>query len=160
GAVAHAETLHGRVVDKASREPVGGATIAIGGELAASADDGTFIVALPRGRYTLVVSADWLDTVELPVLLDHDRELRGGVSEKAAPAGETIEVTGIAPTAVGDIKVDAKLARSVPGGGDAAKIVQSLPAVARPSAGSTEIVVWGAAPRDTRVFVDGVPVPA
>ena len=26
--------------------------------------------------------------------------------------------------------------------------------------GSTEIVVWGAAPQDTRMFVDGVPVPA
>ena len=48
----------------------------------------------------------------------------------------------------------------MPGGGDAAKVVQSLPAVARPSAGSTEIVVWGAAPNETRVFVDGVPVPA
>jgi hypothetical protein len=37
--------------------------------------------------------------------------------------------------------------------------VQSLPAVARTSAGSTDIVVWGAAPNETRVFVDGVPVP-
>jgi len=159
-AVAHAETLRGTVVDKASHKPVGGATITIGGEIAASDDDGLFTVTLPRGRYTLEVSADWLETVKLPVVLDRDRDVTIEVTEKVAPTGETIEVVDIAPSAVGDIKVDAKLARSVPGGGDAAKVVQSLPAVARPSAGSTEIVVWGAAPRDTRVFVDGVPVPA
>src|SRR6185312_1255575 len=158
-AVAHAETLRGTVVDKASHAPVGGATITIGSEIAASGDDGVFTVTLPRGRYTLEVSADWLETVKLPIVLDRDRDVTIEVTEKAAPTGETIEVVDIAPSAVGDIKVDAKLARSVPGGGDAAKVVQSLPAVARPSAGSTEIVVWGAAPRDTRVFVDGVPVP-
>jgi hypothetical protein len=32
--------------------------------------------------------------------------------------------------------------------------------VARPPPGSGDLVVWGAAPEDTRVFVDGVPVPA
>src|SRR5205823_10742114 len=79
--------------------------------------------------------------------------------DPAENAGEQIEITDVAPTAIGEIKVDAKFARAVPGG-DTAKIVQSLPSVARPSAGSTEIVVWGAAPHDTRVFVDGVPVTA
>lgn len=159
-AVAHAETLRGTVVDKTSKQPVGGATILIGGELAASSDDGTFTVTLPRGRYTLEVTADWLEPAKLPLVLDRDIDLTIEVTEKAAPSGETIEVVDIAPSAVGETRVDAKFARTVPGGGDAAKVVQSLPAVARPSAGSTEIVVWGAAPRDTRVFVDGVPVPA
>jgi hypothetical protein len=159
-AVAHAETLRGTIVDKTSKQPVGGATITIGSELAASGDDGTFAVTLPRGRYTVEVTADWLEPTTLPVVLDHDLDLTIEVTEKAAPSGEQIEVVDIAPSAVGETRVDAKFARTVPGGGDAAKVVQSLPAVARPSAGSTEIVVWGAAPRDTRVFVDGVPVPA
>lgn len=159
-AVAHAETLRGKILDRATQQPVGGATITIGNELAASSDDGTFEVTLPRGRYVLEVSADWLEPTHVTVVLDRDRTVEVLVAQKASPTGETIEVVDIAPSAVGDIKVDAKLARSVPGGGDAAKVVQSLPAVARPSAGSTEIVVWGAAPRDTRVFVDGVPVPA
>jgi hypothetical protein len=158
-AVAHAETLHGTIVDKATRKPVGGATITVGSELAASDDDGTFTLELRRGHYTVIVTADWLETAKLPVVLDRDREITIEVTEKAAPSGETIDVVDIAPSAVGETRVDAKFARSVPGGGDAVKIVQSLPAVARPSAGSTEVVVWGAAPRDTRVFVDGVPVP-
>jgi outer membrane receptor protein involved in Fe transport len=43
--------------------------------------------------------------------------------------------------------------------GDAPSIVDSLPGVARTSPGSGQIVVWGAAPQDTRVYVDGIPVP-
>jgi hypothetical protein len=51
-------------------------------------------------------------------------------------------------------------ARRAPGThGDALSIVDSLPGVARTSPGSGQIVVWGAAPQDTRVFVDGIPVP-
>ncbi|HEY4059365.1 MAG TPA: TonB-dependent receptor plug domain-containing protein [Kofleriaceae bacterium] len=73
---------------------------------------------------------------------------------------ETIVVHDIQPSAPGQTKVDAETARQMPGGGDAAKIVQSLPGVARPPAGSADIVVWGAASNETRVFVDGVPVPA
>jgi hypothetical protein len=159
-AVAQAETLRGTVVAKATHEPVSGVTVTVGNELAATGDDGRFEMTLARGRYTVVVTADWLEPAKLPVMLDRDREVTIEVTEKAAPSGETIEVVDIAPSAVGETRVDAKFARSVPGGGDAAKIVQSLPAVARPSAGSAEIVVWGAAPNDTRVFVDGVPMPA
>jgi len=58
--------------------------------------------------------------------------------------------------------ISSKEARDVPGTqGDAAKIVQMMPGVARPSfGGSGQLVVWGAAPEDTRVYVDGVEVPA
>jgi len=31
--------------------------------------------------------------------------------------------------------------------------------VARAAAGSGQLIVWGAAPEDTRVYIDGVPVP-
>lgn len=44
--------------------------------------------------------------------------------------------------------------------GDAAKVIQSLPSVARPAFGGGQIVVWGASPSDTRVYVDGVEIPA
>ena len=44
--------------------------------------------------------------------------------------------------------------------GDALKVVQSLPGVARSSIGGGQIVVWGSAPKDTRVYVDGVEIPA
>jgi hypothetical protein len=150
--------LRGTVIDRVSRQPVGGAVIEIGGELVASGDDGGFTVALAPGAYTLIVTAPWLVSVRRAVHVGSDRELTIEVDLAAVPAGEQIEVIDVAPTAPGETRVSARLARALPGGGDAAKIVQALPAVARPPAGSAEIVVWGAAPHDTRVFVDGVPV--
>jgi hypothetical protein len=158
--IAHAGVLHGTVVEQASGQPVAGAVITVGSELAASGDDGTFEIELAPGAYTAVVTADWLEPANHRIVISDGRtEVTISVRVRAAPSGETIEISDIAPTAVGDVRVDAALARTVPGGGDAGKIVQSLPAVARPSTGTTEVVVWGAAPRDTRIFVDGVPVP-
>jgi hypothetical protein len=55
----------------------------------------------------------------------------------------------------------AEVAASVPGTeGDPLKAVLALPGVVRPSFGLGPLIVWGAAPRDTRVYVDGVPIPA
>jgi hypothetical protein len=44
--------------------------------------------------------------------------------------------------------------------GDAAVAAQMLPGVAREPAGSGQIVVWGAAPNETRLLLDGIEVPA
>src|SRR5690606_31626805 len=56
--------------------------------------------------------------------------------------------------------VEASDAKRVAGTqGDVLKIVENLPGVARATAGSGRVVVWGAAPEDTRVYVDGVRVP-
>ncbi|MDB4955327.1 MAG: TonB family protein / TonB-dependent receptor [Myxococcales bacterium] len=156
-----AEILRGKIIDRTTRQPVAGALVISGAELSVSADDGGFTLTLAPGAHTIQVTADWLlphsSSVKLAAGTTTDVTID---VEPAETAGEQIEVIDLAPSAVGETKVDAKFARAVPGGGDAGKIIQSLPAVARPSAGSTEIVVWGAAPRDTRVFVDGVPVPA
>jgi hypothetical protein len=58
------------------------------------------------------------------------------------------------------VAVTAGVARRVPGtGGDVIKVVESMPGVARAAAGSGQLVVWGAAPDDTRVYVDGVRIP-
>jgi TonB family protein len=57
-------------------------------------------------------------------------------------------------------KIEADEGRRVAGTqGDVLKIVENLPGVARATAGSSAIVVWGAAPEDTRVYVDGMRVP-
>lgn len=158
--VAYADTLHGTVVDKTTKEPVAGAIVTIADQLLATDDAGAFTAELPAGKYTLDVTAEWLTPVKQPVTLHGELSITIEVEAAAKVGGETIEVIDIAPTQIGETRVDAKLARAVPGGGDAAKVVQALPAVARPPAGSAEIVVWGAAPRDTRVFVEGVPVPS
>lgn len=84
-------------------------------------------------------------------------------SPAAAPAEDSVVVKGrrVAPPAGGTTAVDPDEARQVPGtAGDPAVAAQSLPAVARPSLGTSELVVWGAAGSETRVLVDGVPIPA
>lgn len=159
-ALASAEIIRGTIVDGKTKQPVGGVVITAGSELAASADDGTFTMDLPLGAITLVIDAPFITTKKQPIVVKPGLVLAIEVDETEELKGETVIVEGIAPTAPGETRVDAKTARIVPGGGDAAKVVQSLPAVARPPTGSSEIVVWGAAPRDTRVFVDGVPVSA
>jgi TonB family protein len=44
-------------------------------------------------------------------------------------------------------------------GGDAIKVVENLPGVARTAVGSGALVVWGASAEDTRIYVDGVRIP-
>ena len=56
--------------------------------------------------------------------------------------------------------VQAEQATRIPGTqGDVLKVVENLPGVARAAAGSGALVVWGSAPTDTRVYVEGVRVP-
>ncbi|MDB4943152.1 MAG: TonB family protein / TonB-dependent receptor [Labilithrix sp.] len=62
---------------------------------------------------------------------------------------------------VRETTISARDARVVAGSqGDVLKVLQNLPGVARPPLASTEIVVWGASPRETRIYIDGVDVPA
>lgn len=57
-------------------------------------------------------------------------------------------------------RADASVARQLPGTqGDAVRVVESLPGIGRSTFGSGELVVWGASPDMSRVYVDGVPIP-
>ncbi len=80
----------------------------------------------------------------------------------AAPP-DTIEVRGRphARRETNQTTIRAEQARRVAGTqGDVLKVVQNLPGVSRPPVASGQIVVWGSAPRDTRIYVDGVDIPA
>jgi TonB family protein len=81
----------------------------------------------------------------------------------AAASGDDLEIVVVAPplrrTTV-STEVRADEARVVPGtSGDVLRVVESLPGVARSAAGAGQLIVWGASPEDTRVYVDGVRVP-
>ncbi len=81
----------------------------------------------------------------------------------AAGEDEDEEIVVTAPRLkkqVVSTEVQATQATRVPGTqGDVLKVVENLPGVARAAAGSSSLVVWGSAPQDTRVYVDGVHVP-
>ncbi|MFO0740781.1 MAG: TonB-dependent receptor [Labilithrix sp.] len=60
-----------------------------------------------------------------------------------------------------DYSVRAEQAKKVAGTqGDVLKVIQNLPGISRPPVASGQIIVWGSAPKDTRVYVDGVDIPA
>ncbi|HSO41020.1 MAG TPA: TonB-dependent receptor, partial [Labilithrix sp.] len=76
---------------------------------------------------------------------------------------DTIEVRGRprARRETNQTTISAEQARKVAGTqGDVLKVVQNLPGVSRPPVASGQIVVWGSAPRETRIYVDGVDIPA
>ena len=60
-----------------------------------------------------------------------------------------------------ETRIRTEEARRVPGTqGDTLKVVQNLPGVGRSALGSGALIVWGSAPNETRVVVDGVEIPA
>lgn len=77
--------------------------------------------------------------------------------------GEVIVIEDSAPPPrdnAAETRVDAGDAARVAGvRGDAVKAVQTLGGVARAAAGADGIIVWGASPADTRLYVDDIPVP-
>lgn len=76
---------------------------------------------------------------------------------------DDLEIVVVAPALQREAtstKVTAEEARKVPGtSGDVVRVVESLPGVGRSTAGSGALVVWGAEPQQTRIYVDGVPIP-
>ena len=60
-----------------------------------------------------------------------------------------------------ETRIRTEEARRVPGTqGDTLKVVQNLPGVGRSAFGSGALIVWGSAPNETRVNVDGVEIPS
>lgn len=128
-------------------------------------EDGYFeFESLPPGTYTITVSGPGIATVKTEETIEPKKALE--VKYKVEPdAGDqdslTIEV--IAPRIQKEattVAIKTEEARRVPGtGGEALRVVQNLPGVGRAAFGSGALVVWGAAPQDTRVYLDGVRIP-
>lgn len=103
----------------------------------------------------VVVAGERLEVVYDVVVPDPEPEGGGDPDEI-----EIVVVAPREPRAVVAARLTAQEAREVPGtGGDVVRVVESLPGVARSGLGSGRLVVWGASPDDTRVFIDGVPIP-
>ncbi len=167
--------LSGVVKKRGSGEPMAGVSVTL--------EDGTSILTDAEGRFKLPDLAPGAHTVTLA-----GEQLKGLQTQENVVAGEELKATyeadhAPAPAAPGaaaededdleivvvlptltkqvvSVKVEADQARRVAGTqGDVLKIVENMPGVARASAGSGQVVVWGASPEDTRVYVDDVRVP-
>jgi len=85
------------------------------------------------------------------------------VPEATAWAADTYETVVTAPPTkeAGTAGFSTADLRQLPGAaGDAGKALENLPGVARPGLAGGELVVWGAAPGETRIVLDGIEIPA
>jgi TonB family protein len=124
-------------------------------------EPGTHRVTLSRGDLKALQSEEQFEAGKK---LEASYEVEFNSPEKKSDDdSDDLEIVIVAPTLTKQVvstKVDADQARHVAGtSGDVLKIVENMPGVARATAGSGQVVVWGAAPEDTRVYVDGVRIP-
>lgn len=169
--VATTGDFRGVVVNRKTGEPLAGVQVSIEGQGQQTTDEtgafsfedvepGVFQVTLSREDLTPLQTQETIEaghaiearyTIEIPEEKDEDEEK------------DDFELVVQAPRLVKQVvstEVSSEEARLVPGTqGDVLKVVENLPGVARASAGSGEVVVWGAAPQDTRTYVGAVRIP-
>lgn len=164
----------GTVRDRRTGVPLPGVAVALNGGATATTDEkGAFVFEdLEPGKYTVALSGAQLKPVQTEETLEGGRAIEARYDVDVPPpeganAGgdeDDMEIVIVAPPLskqVVSTEVEATDAERVAGTqGDVLKVVQNLPGVTRSAAGSGEVVVWGAAPEDTRVYVEGVRVPA
>lgn len=156
--VARAErAVRGTVLDDATGQPVAGALVAVGAGEAGSDDAGRFAIPdAPFGRLDVVVIADGYRAYFGSARVGEDVTVR---LTPETGAGEVIRVSGRVPTGP-PLHLDTTEIRNQPGAGnDALRALQSLPGVARTPFGLGGLALRGTAPRDTKVYLDGIEVP-
>ena len=162
--------------------PLVDATVTLdSGERATTDADGRFAIdGVAAGRHTVTLSGEGFDPRTLDETFSAGQALDARYDVPLRPAPPTPTATrppsgrGPAPEVIDEVviraprlrravvstEISAETARRLPGTqGDVLRVVENMPGVARASVGSGQLVVWGAAPEDTRVYVDGVPVP-
>jgi TonB family protein len=167
-------SMAGTVRDRATKAPLAGVTVAIEGQPEVVTDgDGRFLVEnVPPGSHAIVLSRTDLKAMQTAEAFEAGKRLEAvyEVEQQPPPSAaasdedaDDLEIVVTAPKLTKQVVstiVEADQGRKVAGTqGDVLKVVENMPGVSRATAGSGAIVVWGAAPQDTRVYVDGVRVP-
>jgi TonB family protein len=158
--------LEGVVRERFKKTPLRGLKIRL-------ADSGAEATTDEEGRFTFVDVAPGTHGVEVSgaeiVTVSTEEELVKGKKksvvylvekrQEGIDEEEVVRAARIKKESV-ETTIRTEEARRVPGTqGDTLKVVQNLPGVARSSFGSGQLVVWGSAPEETRVYVDGVEIP-
>jgi len=154
-----------------SGKPVAGVTLALdSGQTATTDQAGNFSIPdVPAGAHGVTLEGPGLTALrtqeqfEAGQRLEATYEVALNEPEAAAGPADDLEIVVAAPVLSKQVtatEISASQARKVPGTqGDVLRVVENLPGVARAAVGSGQLVVWGAAPEDTRVYVDGVRLP-
>lgn len=159
--------FEGVVLERFKKKPLAGVKVAIVGSDRAAVTDaaGHFeFLDLPPGALRVELSDPKLVTVatDETLVAGVKRTVRyfAELKEEGVDEEKVIRAPRIRKEAT-ETSIRTEEARRVPGTqGDTLKVVQNLPGVARSSFGGGQLVVWGSAPKETRVVIDGVEIPA
>lgn len=160
----------GIVRDRASKKPLAGVNIKLEtGQSAVTDGEGRFTIGeVDPGVHSVTLEGEGLTKIGTQETFEAGKKLEAiyDVDVKSKDSGDDdsdFEIVVTAPRIgkqVISTEIPAEQGRKVPGSqGDVLKVVENLPGVARAAVGSGALVVWGAAPEDTQVFVEGIRIP-
>ncbi len=166
-----AGSIHGQVVDAATRQPLGAAAVVV-------LDSGLATVTGADGRFTLADVPAGLHRVQVVLVgyesaILHDVVVRPGRFTPLAvaldEAGPTVrEVVDVTPdyfsaeeeTAVGTVSFSYEEIRRAPGSaGDVSRMLQVLPGVGMATDQRNDLIVRGGSPGEHLTVVDNIEVP-
>jgi TonB family protein len=163
--VAAAPALTGRLTDADTAAPIAGATVTIAGlNLSVdSDDDGRFaFLSVPAGTWTLLVSPFIHRNAQLDVTVVEGRatDVAMQLQPLETDANVMVVVAERPKVEVTERTLTMTEVRKVPGTfGDPVKVIQTLPGAARSPFGTGLLIIRGANPEDTAVYVDGIRIP-
>lgn len=158
--------FEGVVMDRFTKVPSRGVKVKIldAGVETSTDQDGAFAFTdLPVGKHVVELASRELVTIKTEEVITRGKKKSVKYMVEAKEDDVDEEAVVRAPRIkkeVVETRVRTEEAKRVPGTqGDTLKVVQNLPGVGRSAFGSGALIVWGSAPQDTRVNVDGVEIP-
>ncbi|MBC8146207.1 MAG: TonB-dependent receptor [bacterium] len=162
-------TIDGRVLDKATAQPVVGASVEVIGTRfgAITRADGRFTITVDAGTYSLrIVSIGYEPRVvsDISVSAVRPASVEAELVERAVEAGAVV----VRPDYFGDRRAAETSSRELrneeirrlPGGfEDVVRAISSLPGVAQVSNARNDLLVRGGGPSENLYLIDGVEVP-
>ncbi|MFZ9889217.1 MAG: TonB-dependent receptor plug domain-containing protein, partial [Myxococcota bacterium] len=169
--VAHARSFEGTVRERGTRTPIAGAVLFLveGSDDYDSDEDGQFVVTLDEGNLpanvTLAVESPGYEPLALSLPTPGPRETRK-VDLYMTPSAQGDATTRIrdrrsaADRARGMHRISGREVNEMPGTyGDPAKAIETFPGMGRVKRSQGSLLVRGARPSDTAVYVDDFQVP-
>lgn len=158
----------GVVRDRETKQSLVGVRLELadGREVVTDAEGRFDLRDLPPGPMGITISGEQITTLSLEETFVAGERLEAVYDiflNDPDEEADDMEILVVAPAlrrqAV-STEVGAEEARKVPGTqGDVLRVVENLPGVARAGLGTGALVVWGATPEETGVYIDGVRVP-
>ena len=155
----------GRVLERGNRKPLAGAEVALPalGMSTISDERGGFSFRdVPPGNVQVVITASEFQRFETSERIDAGKQTRATyhVLRTFFSPYETVVRGAREKKEVSQTTLSLQEIQRIPGTtGDALKVIQNLPGVARPPLNGGLIVIRGTSPRDSGIFLDGERIP-